>query len=78
MLSILSTYAIDKATKRQTDKLIEKYKEINKNDPKLLKQIEGIKIAKPILIAGCVYYIIIPIIATFFADRVSDFANSKK
>lgn len=69
-LSILSTYTIDKITKKQTDRFIEKYKKININDLNLKKQIEGIKIAKPILIAGLVYYIVIPIISTFLADRV--------
>ena len=69
-LSIISTYAIDHLTKGKTDKFIEKYKKINKNDPNLSKQIEGIKIAKPILIAGLIYYICIPIISTYLADRI--------
>jgi len=70
-LSIFSTYTIDKMTEKQTEKFIEKYKQINKNDRNLSKQIEGIKIAKPILIAGCIYYVIIPIISTFLADRIN-------
>lgn len=69
-LSITSTYIIDHLTQGKTDRLIEKYKKINKNDPNLSKQIEGIKIAKPILIAGIVYYIAIPLISTFLADRI--------
>ena len=69
-LSIASTYVIDRLTSKHTDELIKKYKQINKNDPNLAKQIEGIKIAKPILIAGCVYYIAIPLISTFLADRI--------
>lgn len=71
-LSIASTYLIDGLTKNQTDKFIKKFSQANKNDPKLAKQIEGIKIAKPTLIAGCIYYIIIPIISTFFADRIKN------
>ncbi len=70
-LSILSTYLIDYLTKNKTDKFIKKYKEINKNDPNVLKQTEGLKIIKPILIAGCIYYIIIPTIATYFAERIN-------
>ena len=35
-----------------------------------IREVEGIKIAKPILIAGLVYYIAIPLISTFLADRV--------
>lgn len=69
-LSIFSTYTIDKMTEKQTENFIEKYKQINKNDRNLSKQVEGIKIAKPILIAGCIYYIIIPIVSTFMADRI--------
>ena len=57
-------------TKKTTEKFIKKFKDANKNDPNLAKQIEGIKIAKPILIAGVVYYILIPIISTFLADRI--------
>ena len=70
-LSISSTYIIDHLTKGKTDKFIERYKQLNKKDPNLSKQIEGIKIAKPILIAGLVYYIAIPLISTFLADRVN-------
>lgn len=69
-LSITSTYLIDYLTKNKTDQFIEKFKAANKNDPKLAKYVEGIKIAKPIMIAGCIYYILIPVIATFFAERI--------
>lgn len=69
-LSISSTYALDYSTRKQTNKLAIKIKDANKNDPKVAKYIEGLKIAKPILIAGGIYYIIIPIISTFLADRV--------
>ena len=69
-LSISSTYILDHLTKNKTDEFIEKFKKINKKDPNLAKQIEGIKIAKPILIAGCIYYVLIPIISTFLADRI--------
>ena len=69
-LCIASTYTIDKLTEKSTQNLIEKYKKINYKDPNLSKQIQGIKIAKPILIAGCIYYILIPLISTFFAERI--------
>ncbi len=74
-LSIASTYILDYVTKGKTDSFIEKFKLNNINDPKLAKQIEGIKIAKPIMIAGIVYYIIIPVISTFFADRIKTEQN---
>ena len=68
-LSIASTYIIDALTKKQTDKFINNFISKNKNDLKLSKYIEGIKVAKPIAIAGIVYYIAIPIISTFLADK---------
>lgn len=75
VLSISSTYIIDWLTKDKTDKFIENYKKYNKNDPNLLKQINGIKIAKPIIIAGLIYYIIIPSISTYFAERLGKKIN---
>ena len=69
-LSIISGYTVDKLLDKPTHKFIEKFKEINKNSPKLDKYIEGIKIAKPILILGGIYYTVIPIISTFIADRM--------
>lgn len=74
-LSILSTYFIDGLTKKQTEQFIENFSKANKNDPNLAKQKEGIKIAKPILIAGSIYYILIPIISTFLADRIKNKPN---
>ena len=70
-LSIACGYGIDKLSQKPTEKFIKKFSEVNKNDPKLSKYIEGIKIAKPILIAGGIYYILIPIISTFLADRIN-------
>lgn len=71
VLSIASTYLIDHLTKGSADKFVERLRKANHNDPNLAKYIEGVRIAKPILIAGCVYYIFIPIIATFLADRIN-------
>ena len=67
-LSIISSYILDKLSEKPTQKFIEKFKKANLNDPNLDKQIEGIKIAKPILLVGCVYYMLIPFISTFLAD----------
>ena len=71
ILSISSTYLIDHFTKGSTDKFINKFEKANINDKNLPKYIEGIKIAKPIIIAGLIYYIAIPIISTFIADRIN-------
>ena len=69
-LSIISGYTLDKALNKPTEKFIEKFKEVNKDSPKLDKYIEGIKIAKPTLILGTVYYCAIPLVSTFFAERL--------
>lgn len=69
-LSIITGYITNKITDKPMEKFIEQYKKINKNDSNLDKQLEGIKIAKPILLIGGIYYIIIPIISTFLADKI--------
>ena len=68
-------YAIDKMSQKSTNNFIKKFTEANKNSPKLEKYIEGIKIIKPAMIFGGIYYIAIPILATFLADRLDE--NSK-
>lgn len=69
-LSIAGGYTLDKLTDKPTQKFIKKFVEINKNSPKLDKYIEGIKIAKPVMILGGIYYLIIPLISTALADRL--------
>ncbi len=68
-LCISGGYAINSMTKKSTDRFIRNFKKANKNSPKLDKYIEGIKIAKPALILSGLYYIVIPFISTFIADR---------
>ena len=68
-LSIAGGYTIDKLLDKPTEKFIDKYKKINAGDKNLSKQVQGIKIAKPFLILGVIYYIFIPLISTFLADR---------
>lgn len=70
-LCITGGYAVNKLLDKPTEKFIQNFKEVNKNLPELEKYVEGVKIAKPALILGGIYYIIIPIIATFLADRTS-------
>ena len=74
-LSVAGGYAIHRYTKKPTEKFIQKFKEVNKNSPLLEKYIEGIKIAKPALILGGIYYIFIPVISTFLADRADNRNN---
>lgn len=70
-LGMLAGYSVDKLLDKPAEHFINKFKESNKNSPKLDKYVEGIKIAKPILIMGTLYYTIIPIISTFIADRTA-------
>lgn len=69
-LSITASYIVDRALDKPTEKFIRKFSEANKEAPKLAKYVEGIKIAKPTLIMGGIYYIAVPLISTFFADRI--------
>lgn len=68
-LSIAGGYTIDKLLDKPTEKIIEKYRKINRGDKNLAKQIQGIKIAKPFLILGTIYYALIPLISTFLAEK---------
>ena len=67
-LSIISGYIFDTLLDKPAEKLIENFKKANRGQPNLEKQVEGIKIAKPILIVGGIYYMLIPFISTFLAD----------
>ena len=69
-LSIGASYVVDKALEKPAEKFIKKFSEVNKDAPKLAKYVEGIKIAKPTLIMGSIYYLAIPLISTFWAERI--------
>ncbi len=68
-LCIAGGYAVNRLLEKPTEKFVKKFAEVNKNSPKLEKYLEGIKVVKPALILGGIYYIIIPLISTFMADR---------
>ena len=76
-LSIGASYCIDKVTEKPAEKFINKFSEINKESPKLEKYVEGIKIAKPLLILGTVYYGAIPFVSTFLAERLDNKQKNK-
>ncbi len=77
-LSIAGGYLLDNATKKTTEKFIENFKKANLNDPKLNKYIEGIRVAKPVLLLGTIYYIFIPLISTFLADKFDTKKSDQK
>jgi xanthine/uracil/vitamin C permease (AzgA family) len=68
-LSIAGGYTIDKILDKPTEKFIEKFSKINHGDKNLNKQIQGIRIAKPFLILGTIYYAFIPVLSTFLAEK---------
>ena len=70
-LSIASSYVIDKALDKPTNKFIENFSKTNLNNPKLPTYIEGIKIVKPTIIMGLVYYIAVPFASTLLTDKIS-------
>ena len=69
-LCITGGYLINGITKKSTSRFIRNFRYANRDCKNLNKYIEGIKIAKPALILGSLYYIAIPLFATFMADRL--------
>ena len=67
-LTIVCGYAVNKLLDKPTKIFIEKFKAANKKAPKLDKYLEGIKIAKPVLILGGLYYIVAPVVSTALAE----------
>lgn len=76
-LSILSGYGLDKVLDKPTERFINKFKAVNKDYKNLDKCVEGIKIAKPVMILGGIYYCAIPLISTFFAERIPNAKQGK-
>ena len=76
--SILFGYSLDKAVQKSGEGFLKKFSEINKNDPKLLKYIEGINILRPTLIFAFVYYGILPVISTFVSDKIDKNLNKSQ
>lgn len=76
--SIIGGYSIDKLIQKGTKNFINKFSELNKNDPKLPKYIEGINIVRPTLIFAGIYYGILPMISTYLADKTDKFISQSK
>ena len=77
VITLLGGYAVDNFVKTNTDKFVKKFAEINKNDSKLHKYIEGLNIIRPIAIFAGIYYGILPMFSTYFAEKIDKFVNSK-
>ena len=75
VITLAGGYGLDKIAKNKSAKFIEKFSQINKHDPKLHKYIEGINIVRPALIFAGIYYLILPIISTYIAEKTDKFIN---
>ncbi len=63
-------YFVDSLIKNKTQKFIEKFAKLNKSDQKLHKYIEGINILRPAIIFAGIYYGLLPVISTYFAEKI--------
>ncbi len=69
-VSVLGGYKIDKLIQKNTKSFIDKFKQANKNDPKLDKYLQGINVIRPTLVFALIYYGILPVISIFTADKI--------
>ena len=67
-MCIGSGYVFDKLLEKPAEKFIQNYKKANISEKNLEKQVQGIKIIKPLLILGTIYYMIIPFLSTYLAE----------
>ena len=77
-ITLSGGYSVDKIIRKKTEPFIKKFSEIHKNDPKLQKYIQGINIARPALIFAGIYYCILPVFSTYFAEKIDKFARNDK
>ena len=76
-ITIIAGYWVDSRIKNRTDGFMEKFKELNKSNPKLPKYIEGINILRPAVIFALIYYTIVPIFSTYTSEKLDKFLNKK-
>lgn len=76
-ITLAAGAAIDNLIKKSSGKFIKKFSEINKNDPNLLKYIEGINIVRPALIFASLYYGVLPVVSTFLAEKADKLTKEK-
>ena len=78
VVTVAGGYWLDSEVKNKTAKFVEVFKNANKQDPKLLKYIEGINIIRPALIFAGIYYGILPIFSTYFSDKIDNFIQNRR
>lgn len=77
-ITLLGGYSIDKLVKAKTEKFVNEFSQMHKNDPKLQKYIQGLNILRPALIFAGIYYIILPMISTYLAEKIDKITTNKK
>ena len=77
-ISIFAGCSIDKLVQKLGVGLVEKFKQANINDKKLLKYLEGINVARPTIIFALIYYGLIPMISSYSADKITKIDNQVK
>ena len=77
-ITLVAGCGIDKLAQKGSKSLIDKFSEVNKNDPKLYKYIQGINIIRPTLIFAAVYYGLLPMLTTYSADKLDKVINKKE
>lgn len=77
-ITLLGGYSIDKLIKDKTDKFVQEFSNLHKNNPKLSKYVQGIHIVRPALIFAGIYYIILPMISTYLAEKIDKITTNKK
>lgn len=77
-ITLMAGYWIDSRVKNHTGGIIEKFKQINIDNPKLPKYIEGINILRPTIIFAVIYYTLLPIFSTYTSEKLDKFINNKK
>ena len=55
---------------KTSQKSLNNFIEANKNNPKLLKYINGLNVLRPTLIFAGIYYGILPMFSTYIADKI--------
>lgn len=77
-ITIAGGYLLDNVVKKGSSGLIEKFKRLNHNDPRLGKYIEGLNIIRPAVIFAGIYYGILPIVSTYLSERVDKFVQKQQ
>lgn len=76
-ITLVGGYGLDKIVKSKTTGFVEKFIKANKDNPKLPKYLEGINIVRPALIFATIYYGILPMFSTYFAERIDKHFENK-